>query len=436
MNNQSPSVPTEDVVDMSPFKRMVMTIGTLPTSFTESLTYYEALAFFVQELNKLIGVVDQNAEATKELQTLFVELKQYVDNYFTDLNVQEQINNKLDDMAESGELAGIIAQFLETAPVFAFATISAMAGSTNLSDGCIAKVLGKTDADDGDGSFYRIRTKVEGDTPDGINLVGFTNDDTIVAQIIPNAFYNELKTRLDHMEINVKDHGVVGDGVTDDTAAIQDLIDNNPQRVIYFPTGTYLISEPLVISGDNDYHVDFRCETDAIFKTDTEIDELLYITSPPNSVDYRELKRRFIRGGTWDCRNTTYGIRVGSASQLTAFEDNNLIWVENTGLYLEKSENHHGSGDHLINNICISGVSSLAASEPVGILCESYDNEFNNVRVQGCTVAMHITGAGCVVYNFHPLYIANAVPTKSGYEKTQAVMFPSVGSNLQFSKYS
>lgn len=203
MNNQSPNIPTEEVVNMSPFKCMVMTIGTLPNAFTESMTYYEALSYFVKQLDQLIHVVDQNAEATKELQNLFVELKSYVDNYFDDLNVQEEINNKLDEMAEGGELAGIIAQFLEMAPVFGYATIAAMAAADNLSDGCIAKVLGKTSADTGDGSFYRIRTRTGADTPDGENLVAITGDPTIIAQIIPEYYYNTLNSTVSNIDSRV-----------------------------------------------------------------------------------------------------------------------------------------------------------------------------------------------------------------------------------------
>lgn len=46
--------------------------------------------------------------------------------------------------------------------------------------------------------------------------------------------------------INVKDHGVVGDGVTDDTAAIQNLVRQSPM-ILYFPPGTYYITAPIVL---------------------------------------------------------------------------------------------------------------------------------------------------------------------------------------------
>ena len=190
MNNQNPSVPTEEVVDLSPFKRMVMTIGTLPTAFTESMTYYEALAYFMQELNKIIQAVDQNAEATKELQKLFVELTEYVDHYFDNLDVQEEINNKLDDMAESGELADIIAQYLQLAGVLAYDTKAAMKTAENLAEGSICKILGDSSMQDGKGAFYKVRQVDNDDIIDEINLVALSDLNLVAEKIKDN---NDVK---------------------------------------------------------------------------------------------------------------------------------------------------------------------------------------------------------------------------------------------------
>lgn len=105
---------TVDTVDTRPFKKLVMTIGELPTSFIESMTYYELLAWFTNYLETvIIPTVNNNAEAVKELQDLFTELKNFVDNYFDNLDVQEEINNKLDEMAKDGTLQEIITNYLE-----------------------------------------------------------------------------------------------------------------------------------------------------------------------------------------------------------------------------------------------------------------------------------------------------------------------------------
>lgn len=48
--------------------------------------------------------------------------------------------------------------------------------------------------------------------------------------------------------VTVKDFGALGDGVTDDTAAIQAAINASTGRSLFFPDGTYRISSALVIS--------------------------------------------------------------------------------------------------------------------------------------------------------------------------------------------
>lgn len=76
----------------------------------DAITEYQLLCKVVEYLNK---VITQMNCVTTEMQNLvqqFNDLKTYVDNYFKNLDVQEEINNKLDEMVQDGTLAQIINQ--------------------------------------------------------------------------------------------------------------------------------------------------------------------------------------------------------------------------------------------------------------------------------------------------------------------------------------
>lgn len=91
-----------EIKTISPFKNFCVTVGNLPTSYLESMSYYEMLCWLCKYLENTINpAINNNAEALKELQD-------YVVNYFDNLNVQDEINNKLDEMADDGTLAQII----------------------------------------------------------------------------------------------------------------------------------------------------------------------------------------------------------------------------------------------------------------------------------------------------------------------------------------
>jgi hypothetical protein len=59
----------------------------------------------------------------------------------------------------------------------------------------------------------------------------------------PGAVQQTVQTKLEQY-VSVKDFGAVGDGVADDTAAIQDAIDASSS--VYFPAGEYLVTTKLV----------------------------------------------------------------------------------------------------------------------------------------------------------------------------------------------
>lgn len=76
------------------------------------------------------------------------------------------------------------------------------------------------------------------DDNDGASLVGYLPSGT-------GAVATNVQTKLREF-VSVKDFGAVGDGVADDTAAIQAAID--AAKSVHFPPGTYRITSPITLS--------------------------------------------------------------------------------------------------------------------------------------------------------------------------------------------
>lgn len=226
----------------------------IPLAFDESMSYYETLCGLLHYLkNTIIPTVNNNADAVSELQTLYEELRNYVDDYFTNLDVQEEINNKLDQMVTDGTLPEIIASYLNSKAVFGFDNVESMKNSTNLINGSYAETLGYYSKNDGGNALYKIRN--------------ITNDDVVDDAIIIALYDNTLIAELIHDNFNLKQLGCHGDGVTNDSLKLkhifEDLVNNGD--TIFVPKGIYLFNNEIVcnktinVIGDIDttYNMDY-----------------------------------------------------------------------------------------------------------------------------------------------------------------------------------
>lgn len=200
------------------------TIGMIPTSYKVSLTYEEqiiAIGHYLEET--VIPALNNNAEAVAELQNLFIELKNYVDNYFDNLDVQQEINNKLDQMVADGTLPEIVASYLNSKAIFGFDNVESMKNATNLINGSFAKTLGYYSKNDGGDALYKITS---------------TKSETEYQETLNNGLYATL---IINDSINVKQLGAYGDGTHDDTEILQKIINMN--KPIIFDDSTYMINK-------------------------------------------------------------------------------------------------------------------------------------------------------------------------------------------------
>lgn len=160
--------------------------SNIPSVYDNTLSYYEELTKLIAYLEQVVvPAVDATASQVDGIKKGLEELKSYVDNYFENLDVQEEINNKLDEMAENGQLATIIDQFVSLGVLFTYDTLADLIAAENLVAGCTCRTLGKETINDGLGAIYKIAA--EGDIALDSGLYASVLDNTD-----GNNYYNEI----------------------------------------------------------------------------------------------------------------------------------------------------------------------------------------------------------------------------------------------------
>ena len=209
----------------------------IPLAFDESMSYYETLCGLLHYLKfTIIPTVNNNADAVAELQTLYEKLRIYVDDYFKGLDVQEEINNKLDKMVEDGTLQEIISSYLNSKAIFGFDNVASMKQATNLINGSYAKTLGFYNKNDGGSATYKIRTITNEDIVDNATIIQLNNSQ-LIAELIKNT------------PVNAKQIGCKTDG-TDNSTIINNYLANHNSTGLYFPDGNYTVNNEIDTIGN------------------------------------------------------------------------------------------------------------------------------------------------------------------------------------------
>lgn len=163
----------------------------------DALTDYELFCKMVEYMKKSLEKIK---EYQQELDVFNAKLDEF-QHYFDNLDVQEEINNKLDEMAASGELADIIAQYLGLAGVLAYNTVAEMKEAENIVNGSICKTLGYASVNDKGGAYYKVRTILNTDTIDEALIIALA-DENLVAELV-NTGVNNIKVFNDNIAIGI-----------------------------------------------------------------------------------------------------------------------------------------------------------------------------------------------------------------------------------------
>ena len=214
------------VEKLTPFTRMIMSIGTLPSSFYASMSYYESMVWLYEYLkNEVIPTINNNGEAVEELQEKFIELKEWTETY-TEETIPQEINNKLNEMATDGTLQTILDEIMKYKGLLVFNTLNDLKESTNIENGSFAKTLGYYSINDGGGATYKIT--------DTESLTEYQEEagDLYATLIIKDSMTPEM-------------FGAYGDNSHDDKNAIRNAILYS-EKLEFQKNKTYLIGYDIV----------------------------------------------------------------------------------------------------------------------------------------------------------------------------------------------
>lgn len=204
--------------------------------------------------------------------------------------------------------------------------------------------------------------------------------------------------------INVADY-VDSTGQKDVSGPLQDLIERNPNRTLFFPDGTYRLKKPVLTPADPRRSVSLRLTDFAKLLADeswSDGEAMVRLGGiyPANDISTDGSNYSLI-GGIIDGSGVAPGVSIDGGRETEIHH----VSIKHTplGLYIKHGANG-GSSDADVSNVNIVGTGSR---DCVGMLIEGYDNTVSFSRIANVFTGVRVTGGGNIFRSIHPLYYMN-----------------------------
>lgn len=297
----------------------------------ESGTVLQQTARMYNKVNQLTRLFNEFSEATSEEVNAFerevndtvaeyiekfTELKDFVDNYFDNLDVQEEIDHKLDEMLEDGVLQEIIATYLDSNVAWTFDSVAEMQTATNLTSDSYAQTYGFYTVGDGGGAKYKIRNKGVSEVAD--NIFTFEIGDDLIAEYVYKGVYC------------TKQLGVKADGSVDVSAKLQAIIDKidtenlantDSYTPLTFDSGVYKIDSQIELS------VNVPLKANGLVTIKSYVDNASCLWIKPKAGDpdnWYSRTEEYISGDgfilEYAGENSGYGLEISTTTNLGAYK--------------------------------------------------------------------------------------------------------------------
>ena len=367
----------------------------------ESGTVLQQTARMYARVNMLIRMFNKLSKNTKETVEEYIdkfnELHDYVHDYFDNLDVQEEINNKLDAMAEAGTLQEIIGDYLNATAVWGFDTVNDMVNSTNLINGSFARTLGYRVKGDGGGSFYKIRNITNDDVIDGGSIIEMNDaQNQLVAELIPSD------------RVVPEQFGAYGDGIHDDLTYL------NTMEAYCKKTGVTMSGTSSAVYGVSD---SFILRTG--YATDFNLATIKALNIMQSVVRHQKIRQgdsltesvtnEYTSNMVIDCDGKAdYGFYQDGWCWSTLVENIKVLNPLEIGIYIFKGS---------VRMFTCRVEQMDKTHHCVGLQVDSVDSEFYTIITRDCSTGICVKGEGNTFNSCHPsLFRPALIDGSKGFE--------------------
>jgi hypothetical protein len=207
--------------------------------------------------------------------------------------------------------------------------------------------------------------------------------------------------------VSVIDYGVKNDGSLIGSK-LNDLVSQSYGKTLFFPAGTYNLTEPIVLPLEYTKNVNLLFDKNATVKCDVHLDALIKVGySEIYFTDVTHRRFSYIEGGILDCYNADNGILLNGRKQLVQIRTMSLVRGRNTHIRIHIPEEieawGYGSSDTKIDNVTIMGISSNDDVYGIYIDRDCNDCKISDTFIYATKEAFVTKSAGHILNNIHIL---------------------------------
>ncbi len=211
---------------------------------------------------------------------------------------------------------------------------------------------------------------------------------------------------------------------------IQKVIDENPNKTLFFPDGVYYISKPILTPALPTRSVSLKLANYAVIKAWNWVESFSYAegdrhnrttvadsmirlgASYPANDTGTNGSNYFLEGGIIDGSGVANGVSIDGGRETRISN----VSIKNTTIGLHIKAGANGlSSDADINDVNIIGTGK---KDSIGVLCRGHDNTFEKMRIANIQIGVELTGGGNFLRDIHPLYVnkPGVTENKTTYE--------------------